>query len=88
MMMTAPTITARPVPSPERSIASEQSLGGCGGGLATARPTYEPILRASQARGLCALMDELRGLGALRANQSAQGCESFRVEPAPHSRHY
>lgn len=33
--------------------------------VASARPTYEPILRASQAGGLCALMDELRRLGAL-----------------------
>lgn len=64
-MMTIRTITARSVPSPGRPIVNVQGLDGWGDGLAAARPTYEPILRASQAGGLCAPMDELRRLGAL-----------------------
>jgi hypothetical protein len=34
-------------------------------GMTASRGVYDPILRASQAGGLCALMDELRRLGAL-----------------------
>ena len=76
------TKAARPVPSAERSRARERTASNQ---LTGARSTYEPILRSSQAGGLCALMDELRRLGTLRPNHrtAVAGCSSVRLEQSP-----
>lgn len=62
----------RPTPiQPPDAWPIASTLASCGevASLSGARPTFAPILRTGQAEGVCALMHELRRLGALRPTQ-------------------
>lgn len=70
--MTTRTTATRSVPVPPSGAWPDTGTRTSRAGFAAARTTFEPILRASQAGGLCALMDELRRLGALGPKRASE----------------